>query len=361
MSNVTRIAIIGWFFVALVLLGVPAIAEPMHFDSETTGGNRCCRWIQATGEISQNTATIFERVFKTTEYVPGVVRLNSSGGSLIGGILLGKKFRELGLSTEVGSSKFYPDSKTYTSEPGICASACAYAFLGGVGRMLDETAKLGFNRFYIGGALASSATKVFSGEDLDDTQRIAAALLLYIVDMGVDGRLLILASQAGPNEIRWLEPLEARDLRVVYEPEGFKPWRVEPYKNGAIAVSQSNDGFRSIVAGCSAKAGPYVALIDSSPSADERWLEQCREGGTVDAHVHPVFGAIVQPNQVTLRRQEKGVTMRFRLPTSNPPLTSAKLFTFDLGYSMACSTGAYQASNDNFTPAVRLALRNCYD
>ena len=80
----------------------------------------------------------------------------------MGEILLGEKFRELGLSTEVGSSKFYPDSKTYTPEPGICASACAYAFLGGVGRMLDETAKLGFHRFYIGDALAS-ATKVFSG------------------------------------------------------------------------------------------------------------------------------------------------------------------------------------------------------
>ena len=279
----------------------------------------------------------------------------------MGGILLGKKFRELGLSTEVGLSQFYPDSKTYTPEPGICASACAYAFLGGVGRILDETAKLGFHRFYIGGALASSATKVFSGEDLDDTQRIAAALLLYIVDMGVDGRVLILASQAGPNEIRWLELQEARDLRVFYEPEGFKPWRVEPYKNGAIAVSQSNDGLRSIVAGCSGKTGPYVALIDNSPSADERWLEQCRTSGTIDAHVHPVFGAVVQPNQVTLKHQARGLTMRFRLPTLNPPLTSPKLFSSDLGYSMACSTGTYQASNDNFNTTVRLALRNCYD
>ena len=99
----------------------------------------------------------------------------------------------------------------------------------------------------------------------DDTQRLAAALLLYIVDMGVDGRLLILASQAGPNEIRWLELPEARDLRVFYEPEGFKPWRIEPYKNGAVAVSQSNDGLRSIVAGCSPKTGPYVALIDKQP------------------------------------------------------------------------------------------------
>ena len=30
------------------------------------------------------------------------------------------------------------------------------------------------------------------------------------------------------------------------------------------------------------------------------------------------------------------------------------------GYPMACSTNQYLASPDNFVPAVRLALRNCY-
>lgn len=104
-------------------------------------------------------------------------------------------------------------------EPGICASACAYAFLGKELRGLSADAKLGFHRFYSKDALASSTTKLFSGQDLDDTQRITAALSLYIVNMGVDARLLALASSSwakrskmayasrGPRPARYLRPL----------------------------------------------------------------------------------------------------------------------------------------------------------
>ena len=103
-----------------------------------------------------------------------------------GGIKLGEKFRELRLSTEVGSSKPAPTAVSpniYSEAPGICASACAYAFIGEE-RTLDVDAKLGFHRFYSKEALASSTNKIFSGQNLDDTQKIAAALLLYIVKYG---------------------------------------------------------------------------------------------------------------------------------------------------------------------------------
>ncbi len=159
------------FFVSAGLLeSSPGLAEPMHFESETTGGNHCCQWIQATGDISEETATNFERFFKNTQFVPHAVRLNSPGGRLAGGILLGQKFRELGVSTEVGSStsstyeinsrKF----KLYSEAPGYCASACAYAYLGGVARTLDEGSKIGFHRFYTHAAIASSSNKYSPGK-----------------------------------------------------------------------------------------------------------------------------------------------------------------------------------------------------
>ena len=165
---------------------------------------------------------------------------------------------------------------------------------------------------------------------------------------------------AGPNEIRWLQPQEASELRVVYQPTSYTAWRVEPYENGAIAVSKSNDGLRSVVAGCSAQSGAYVALIDTSPGVDEGWLNQCRVMGAQG--VHPIFGTIVQPNQVQLGRLKGGgVMLRFQLPTRNPPLTSPQLFTWATGYPMACSTNTYLASTENFVPAVRLAFRNCHN
>jgi hypothetical protein len=179
--------------------------------------------------------------------------------------------------------------------------------------------------------------------------------------MGVDARLLALASQAGPSEIRWLTLQEARDLRVTYEPYSFKPWRIEPYENGAIAVSESNDGLRNVVAGCSARSGPYVALIDASPDVDEGWLEHCRATGNLDTNTHPVFGTMVPPSQTTLSRRKGTVIMRFQLPTRNPPLTSPNLLSFDLNYTHNCSTNRYYASTENFVPAVRLAFRNCHN
>ena len=357
----------AFHIIVRALLSSAAAAEPMHFEVNRTGGNHCCNWIQATGEITQRSAAAFEIFFKATQYVPHAVRLNSPGGSLFGGILLGEAFRKLGVSTEVGSSSADPSLKIgnknlYSKEPGLCASACAYAFLGGVERSLDPNTKLGFHRFYTANSLSASSSKIFTGADLDETQRIAAGLLLYVVDMGVDARLLALASQAGPNEIRWLQPREAYDLRVVYEPLRYSAWSVEPYKGGAIAASKSNDGLRTIVAGCSTQGGPYVAIVDTSPNVDEGWLNQCRVMGAANASgINPVFGAAVPANNVSLSHLKGGgVTMRFQLPTRTPPLTSPKLLTFETGYPMACSTEAYQASSDNFVPAVRLALRNCY-
>jgi hypothetical protein len=179
--------------------------------------------------------------------------------------------------------------------------------------------------------------------------------------MGVDARLLALASQAGPNEIKWLTLQEASDLRVTYQPYSFKPWRIETYENGAIAVSESNDGLRSVVAGCSSRSGPYVALIDASPDVDEARLEQCRMVGNIDSNAHPVFGTMVTPSHTTLSRRNDTVIMRFQLPNRNPPLTSPNLLSFDLAYSHACSTNRYFASPENFVPAVRLAFRNCHN
>jgi hypothetical protein len=59
------------------LLVTPAAAEPMHFKVNGTGGNHCCWWVQATGNVEQETATVFEKFLSSTNFVPDAVRLNS--------------------------------------------------------------------------------------------------------------------------------------------------------------------------------------------------------------------------------------------------------------------------------------------
>jgi len=67
---------------------------------------RCdeCAFIQATGEIVDDTPQAFERFVKAApQYAPKRVRLNSLGGSLPAGVALGELFRSKGFATEVGA------------------------------------------------------------------------------------------------------------------------------------------------------------------------------------------------------------------------------------------------------------------
>jgi hypothetical protein len=279
---------------------------------------------------------------------------------------LGEIFRARGFTTEVGSDRIDPDGmpdfggRASLRVPGVCASACAYAFFGGIERVLDEGSKLGVHRFYSKIALAQPAEKLFSGNDLDNTQKITAALALYLVDMGVDARVVALAATASPNEIYWINLEEARDLRVTYEPRAWKPWRLEPFRGGAIAISETNDGTKRIVASCTRRLGPQVVLTDFSARDVATWFEQCRTNLLGSAH--PVFGAEVDPARVQVsKRKEGGSIIRFRLPTAAPSLTSPALFSLrSSAYPYACKSDQYEGSENNFEPTVRLAFGNCF-
>jgi hypothetical protein len=332
---------------------------------------RCddCAFIQATGEIVEDTPQTFERFLKTApEYAPKRVRLNSPGGSLRAGVALGELFRSKGFATEVGADAVDPEghpafgARASDRKPGVCASACAYAFLGGVERMLEPTSKLGVHRFYSQAAVDQPTEKLFTGQDVDAAQRLTAALVFYVMKMGADARFVSLAATAGHDEMRWLAPEEARELRATYEPRAWKPWRVEAYRGGALAITETNDGLKSIVASCTRRFGPQVVLTDKRTGWDVgEWFEQTRTCPFDGSH--PVFDAKVDPSKVQVtRRAEGGAIMRFRLPTVSPPLTSPALLDRDAtnAYPSACSSWDYGGSRENFEPAVRLALRNCF-
>jgi hypothetical protein len=120
-----------------------AVADPMRFQEVRNGGN--CSGC-AYCEITADTPRAFE-AFVAANQPPGIVRLNSPGGNLAAGLILGEMLRAGGYLTEVGASTRILDAVErglFDRAPGTCASACAYAFLGGTSRSLDEAAKIGF-------------------------------------------------------------------------------------------------------------------------------------------------------------------------------------------------------------------------
>jgi hypothetical protein len=132
--------------------------------SENANGGNCmgCVWLQLDGEIPSTAGQTFQREFAKGG---GEERIcfNSPGGSVLGGLELGRAIRKLGFRTAVCTS--VPDSAGYQiTAQGRCLSACVYAFLGGSTRSAGSGA-LGIHRFYDSRGLSSSSKPQFSSDD----------------------------------------------------------------------------------------------------------------------------------------------------------------------------------------------------
>lgn len=135
------------------------------------------------------------------------------------GLTLGHAIRELGWRTEVGTRR---DRKGRQS-PAICASACAYAFLGGKDRYLTEySGKLGFHQFYGDGLNAA------------DAQAMSGVVVEYLRQMGIDSRLFTLTSLVDPDGILWVDHETALMMGVANNGVGptivdYKLSSLQPY------------------------------------------------------------------------------------------------------------------------------------
>lgn len=147
------------------------------------------------------------------------IRFDSRGGSLEAGIEIGETIRARRLATRVTAGS-------------VCASACVYAFLGGMIRAVDDGGRIGihmasaaFNDAYVE-AVKGVLTDAASG-GVDDKVRTIILLneqfsaiaarrqARYLVQMGVSRRLLDPVFDTSHLDIHWLTPFELGDYNVV--------------------------------------------------------------------------------------------------------------------------------------------------
>ena len=113
-----------------------ATAQEMTFVLSGTGGNcNGCEWVAAQGEITEDTPAVFSAYIRDFGN-PHLIVLNSDGGNLLAGIELGRMIRAAGANTAIGETRSLSGDLSHLEEtiPGVCASACAFAFIGGVER-----------------------------------------------------------------------------------------------------------------------------------------------------------------------------------------------------------------------------------
>jgi hypothetical protein len=181
--------------VVLMASATPAAAMTFKMTSGGECANRTC--LSASGEIDDDTVDQFSAFVKANRIVAGaLVVLDSPGGSLTQGLALGGQIRRAGFST------------TVQVPGGVCASACVYAFLGGVERTVAHGAKLGVHQIYSrnGSALAMQVS---------DTQLLLSLVAIHIRRMGASMDVFTLGLMTPPEDMYWMSTAELSRFAVV--------------------------------------------------------------------------------------------------------------------------------------------------
>jgi hypothetical protein len=236
-------------FFALWLAAGDASATPQTpmqfriFEPCRGSASFCGPRILASGVIESNShvklAAFIAKASKDDLPPLPTIVFDSPGGSVSGGIELGRFIRKRGFDTvlekdveeeyRVGGFNGGTDLHKIATNT-ICASACSLAFLGGRARAITPGARLGVHQFYAAeGNIGDGATQV-----------TMTRLALYVEEMGVDRRLLDFASSAGPSGMHWIDDRLARELRVDNTRPLLADWRIDADNQGvpSLAVRQ---------------------------------------------------------------------------------------------------------------------------
>jgi hypothetical protein len=214
------------------------------------------------GEIKPDSAARLEE-FLNYNGIPGEseIVLNSPGGSLLGGIELGRLIRNYRLRTDVGklkSTNWPPEI-----EPGVCFSSCSLAFVGGQFRYLKDGSRLGIHRF----SFAAPQEK-----ESELAQVASATVVSYLREMGIDSDFFALSTEVGSNDI--YEPTKPilKQLNVINDGITKTTWTVEG-TSGSLHLKGERDtvfGLNKFILACPTKI--YCFLLFSIRRSTEMRL-----------------------------------------------------------------------------------------
>lgn len=265
-------------------------------------GIDCAEFIIAEGDIRTDSAEHLMRLMMRLRR-PLPVYLHSPGGSLEGGLALGRALRHWKLPVLVGQRNALPclpaagctaeDERagiTVYSEvrlPATCNSACVYTFAGGTTRGLLPGSTLGIHQFYIARSNdpARTPNTQYSKDDFSHLQRTVSLVAAYLSAMGVSTDVLAMAAEVDAGAIRRLTKREAHDLglttgetppayaaRVVAPPPVTPaPAPVGPARTAFVAPPRATGDWPMVERG----GKPFIVL--TAPATSRRFGEIANE------------------------------------------------------------------------------------
>ena len=212
----------------------------------------------ASGNVNLHDDEKLEQFLQTNKVPYGSeIYIHSGGGSLIGGMNLGKVIREHGMIARVGRQGKFQNDFQETLD-GCCMSAAALAFLGGDFRFVGERSQYGVHRFTVEDA---------TPKDIQDAQKISASVVEFIDSMGVSIELFSIASDWAPDDIFVIPTPTLKRLNVVND--GFKPsvWSIESL-DGVLYLKGARDTIYGIQ--------KFLLVF---PSNGDMWMHIIFDGG----------------------------------------------------------------------------------
>jgi hypothetical protein len=209
--------------------------------------------IFADGVIDESSPARLAEAIENNKIPPNsTVYFNSPGGSLFGGMELGKLVRKRGLFTDVGKRgpmETTGQFRNYKVLAGECFSSCTLAYIGGIFRWMDAKAIYGVHRFY--------GDKV----NADDAQVASSVIIQYIRDMDVDPALFSEMTKAGRDEVNVIPRSKLEALNVINNGQGKTKWTIESVGDGLYLKGERNtsNGINKFIVTCDkGRLGLYI-------------------------------------------------------------------------------------------------------
>lgn len=193
---------------------------PMKFAwSESAACQPNCKgWFSATGIVTADTYRLFEDFAKERDLRGATVVLDSGGGSVLDAIKLGRRWRELRISTTVGTTVEHgvaTDARSSIMPEAYCESMCVFLLLAGVNRYVPPSAHVRVHQIWMGDRAEDAKAATYTAQDVSIIERDVGRLAKYTFDMGGSGDLLEMALSVPPwNALRELSMDEIRQSNL---------------------------------------------------------------------------------------------------------------------------------------------------
>ncbi|WP_441518749.1 hypothetical protein [Bradyrhizobium sp. 2TAF24] len=200
---------------------------PMHFvwhdrvtlATDDSCGRACRGLVAAVGTVTSETPQAFADFAAGHDLRGATMVLDSSGGSVLDAIALGRQWRTLGLTTTVGVVTEVRDSgeaRVGIVADAYCESMCVFLLLSGVSRHVPDAAHVRVHQIWMGDRADDARAASYTAQDIMIIERDIGRLTGYTVEMGGSGDLLALALSVPPWEpLRELTPAELQLTNVV--------------------------------------------------------------------------------------------------------------------------------------------------